>query len=101
MPAVLSHKCNELAHECCHLQPVLLNQLTIKLISVSLNKSSPVHRILGVRDMGSNFYPFTAARNGNKLVTKGLFSKLLNCLLLQHVGRLAAVSPSQCPTQIY
>lgn len=29
--------------------------------------------ILGVRDMGSNFYPFTAARNGNKLVTKGLF----------------------------
>lgn len=25
--------------------------------------------------MGSNFYPFTAARKGNKLVTKGLFSK--------------------------
>ena len=101
MPAVLSHKCNEFAHECFHLQPVLLNQYTTKLISVSLNKSSPVHRILGVRDMGSNFYPFTAARNGNKLVTKGLFSKLLNCFLLQPVKRLAAVSPSQCPTQIY
>ena len=101
MPAVLSHKCNEFAHECFHLQPVLLNQYTTKLISVSLNKSSPVHRILGVRDMGSNFYPFTAACNGNKLVTKGLFSKLLNCFLLQPVKRLAAVSPSQCPTQIY
>jgi hypothetical protein len=100
-PAVLLQKCNELAHECFHLQPVLLNQLTTKLISVSLNKTSPAHRILGVRDMGSNFYPFTAACNGNKLVTKGLFSKLLNCLLLQHAGRLAAVSPSQCPTQIY
>lgn len=35
-----------------------------------------MYRILGVRDMGSNFYPFTAARQGNKLVTKGLFSKL-------------------------
>lgn len=29
--------------------------------------------VLGVRDMGSNFYPFTAARKGNKLVTQGLF----------------------------
>ncbi|KAL3145985.1 hypothetical protein ABBQ38_015345 [Trebouxia sp. C0009 RCD-2024] len=28
---------------------------------------------LGAKDMGSNFYPFTAARKGNKLVTKGLF----------------------------
>jgi len=37
-----------------------------------------VYRILGVRDMGSNFYPFTAARKGNKLVTKGLFSKSLS-----------------------
>ncbi len=66
-----------------------LNQLTIKLISVSLMNISLAHRILGVRDMGSNFYPFTAARNGNKLVTKGLFSKLLNCLLTQHAVRLS------------
>lgn len=29
--------------------------------------------ILGVRDMGGSFYPFTAARKGNKLITKGLF----------------------------
>ena len=59
------------------------------LVSVSLIKFSSAHRILGVRDMGSNFYPFTAARNGNKLVTKGLFSKLLNCLLTQHAVRLS------------
>ena len=37
-------------------------------------------RFLGAKDMGSNFYPFTAARKGNKLVTKGLFSKLTACL---------------------
>ncbi len=84
MPAALLRKCNELACDCFCLQPGLLSHLTTKLISVSLIKTSPAHRILGVRDMGSNFYPFTAARNGNKLVTKGLFSKLLNCLLLQH-----------------
>lgn len=85
MPAVLLRRYDELAYECCHLQPVLLSQLTTKLVCVSLIKICPAHRILGVRDMGSNFYPFTAARNGNKLVTKGLFSKLLNCLLVQHV----------------
>ena len=89
LPAVLLRRCGEFAPECCHLQPVLLNQLTTKLISVSLIKTSPAHRILGVRDMGSNFYPFTAARNGNKLVTKGLFSKLPSCLLVQHAVRLS------------
>lgn len=102
MPAALLRKRNELVYECFHLQPVLLHQLTIKSISVSLIKTSPAHRILGVRDMGSNFYPFTTARNGNKLVTKGLFSKLLNCLLVQHAVRLSCcASPSQRPTEIY
>ena len=38
-------------------------------------------RFLGAKDMGSNFYPFTAARKGNKLVTKGLFSKLAACMI--------------------
>ena len=28
---------------------------------------------VGARDLGPNFYPFTAARPGNKLVTKGFF----------------------------
>lgn len=35
-------------------------------------------RFVGVRDLGSNYYPFTSARPGNKLVTKGFFRKLLN-----------------------
>ena len=51
--------------------------------------------------MGSNFYPFTAARQGNKLVTKGLFSKLseLSTLLLYSVVMLlccAKTSASTC-----
>ena len=55
-----------------------------------------LHRVLGVRDMGSNFYPFTAARQGNKLVTKGLFSKLfeLAALLIYSVVMLLSCAES-------
>ena len=45
--------------------------------------------------MGSNFYPFTAARKGNKLVTKGLFSKLASeiaaCLTVVASARIVFI----------
>lgn len=52
-------------------------------------------RFLGAKDMGSNFYPFTAARKGNKLVTKGLFSKLA-AFLAQ-----LSLCPSDCNLSLY
>lgn len=48
-------------------------------------------RFLGAKDMGSNFYPFTAARKGNKLVTKGLFSKLDACMINSPVPNLTEI----------
>lgn len=46
--------------------------------------------------MGSNFYPFTAARKGNKLVTKGLFSKLVCMLNHSAYTRLRETPPTLC-----
>lgn len=57
-----------------------LHQQHVVLLGSGHSNYSAAFRFLGAKDMGSNFYPFTAARKGNKLVTKGLFSKLAACL---------------------
>ena len=46
--------------------------------------------------MGGNFYPFTSARKGNKLVTKGLFSKPHEAKLLGSAELHQSLSPVLC-----
>lgn len=53
---------------------------------------------VGVRDLGSNFYPFTSARPGNKLVTKGFFRYVrhpMYCGLCALTFGLCAITGSQ------
>ena len=70
-------------HPCCKVSAATLVHMPMlhfwhAVLLVSQIRDYPVaFRFLGAKDMGSNFYPFTAARKGNKLVTKGLFSKLV------------------------
>ena len=73
-----AHVCCCVIHHTCSLQrmPRLSCQRLCMHCGQFSDDSNVTCRILGVRDMGSSFYPFTAARKGNKLVTKGLFSKL-------------------------
>lgn len=59
---------------------------------------SAAFRFVGAKDMGSNFYPFTAARKGNKLVTKGLFSKLVCMLNHSACPCLREPPPPSCKT---